>query len=86
MTWQIEWDIRAQKELKTLDKYIQKKILIYLRERTADNPRCFGKALSHDKVGLWRYRVEDYRIICRIEDNRLTVFVLAVAHRKEVYK
>ena len=86
MTWQIEWDIRAQKELKTLDKHIQKKILAYIREKTADNPRYFGKALSHDKVGLWRYRVEDYRIICRIDDFRLVVLVVAVAHRKEVYK
>lgn len=63
MTWQIEWDIRAQKELKTSDKYVQKKILSYMREKTADNPRCFGKALSHDKVCLWRYRVEDYLVI-----------------------
>lgn len=86
MTWQIEWDIRAQKELKALDKHVQKKILAYIRERTTDNPRYFGKALSHDKLGLWRYRVEDYRIICRIDDFRLVVLVLAVAHRKEVYK
>jgi len=86
LTWKIEWDARAQKELKTLDKQIQKRILAYIRERTADNPRYFGKALSYDKVGLWRYRVGDCRIICRLDDFQLIVLVLAVAHRKEVYK
>lgn len=35
---------------------------------------------------LWRYRVGDYRIICSIEDQRVTVLVVDVAHRREVYR
>lgn len=85
MTWRVEWDARAAKELKSLDKHVQKKILAYMRDRTINNPRNFGKSLSYDKVGLWRYRVEDYRIICQIQDFRLVVLVVAVAHRKKVY-
>jgi mRNA interferase RelE/StbE len=86
LTWKIEWDDKARKELRRLEKQIQKKIFTYIRERAIENPRHFGKALSHDKVGLWRYRVEDYRIICRIDDFRLVLLVVTVAHRKEVYK
>jgi len=85
VTWQIEWDDRARKELRSLDSSIQKKILSYLRERIIDNPQNFGRGLVGDKSGLWRYRVEDRRIVCRLEEHRLVVLVLAVGHRKEIY-
>ena len=88
MTWNIEWDDRARKELRRLDSPIQKEILSYLRVRIAgsDNPRLFGQNLTGNKAGLWRYRVGDYRIICRIEDDELVVLVIGVGHRKEVYE
>lgn len=87
MVWTIEWDERAVKELKKLDKQIQRDILHYLKSRIAtdESPRRFGKALLGDKAGLWRYRVKDYRIICLIEDGNLVVLVLKTSHRKEVY-
>jgi len=49
-------------------------------------PEQLGKALTHEKTGLWRYRLRDYRMICSIGDDRLVVLVLPVAHRKKVYK
>ncbi len=87
MVWIIEWDERAVKDAKKLGKQASQEIITYLKKRiaTKEDPRRFGKALSGDKSGLWRYRVRDYRILCRIEDNRLIVLVLAVGHRKEVY-
>jgi mRNA interferase RelE/StbE len=36
-------------------------------------------------AGLWRYRVGDYRLVCRFEENRLVVLVLKIGHRREVY-
>jgi len=69
----------------SLDNRIQKRILSYLREQVMENPRNFGKQLSGDKAGLWRYRIEDFRVICRLQDEKLTVLVLAVGHRKEIY-
>ncbi|MGL4334437.1 MAG: type II toxin-antitoxin system RelE family toxin, partial [Lactococcus garvieae] len=36
--------------------------------------------------GLWRYRIGDYRLFCRLEDERICVVVVAVGHRREVYK
>lgn len=88
LTWQVEWDDRARRELRRLDGSIQRQILRYLRERIATNnsPRRFGKVLTGDRVGLWRYRVGDYRLVCRIEDDRLVVLVLAVGHRREIYE
>jgi mRNA interferase RelE/StbE len=87
LVWIIEWDERAIKDAKKLGVQARQEIVLYLKKRiaTKENPRRFGKALTGDKAGLWRYRVRDYRIICRIEDDRLIVLVLAVGHRKTVY-
>ena len=85
MTWQIEWDDRARKELRSLDPSVQRKILTYLRERTTENPRSFGKELGGNKAGLWRYRMEDFRIVCQLKEDKLIVFVVSVGHRKEIY-
>lgn len=59
----------------------------YLEERVLvdRNPYQFGKPLKGNKLGLWRYRVGDYRILCQIEENRLVVLVVAVGHRKDIY-
>jgi len=46
----------------------------------------FGKPLHGDKGGLWRYRVGDYRLICDIQDERITVLAIRVGHRKDVYR
>lgn len=88
MTWSVEFDEAARKELRKLDRQAQQGILRYLRERIAtdDDPRRFGKALARDLAGLWRYRVQHYRLICHIEDQALTVLVLRVGHRKDVYE
>lgn len=87
-TWAVEWDDRARKELRKLDYSIQKEILHYLRTRVAgsEDPCSFGKALTGNKAGLWRYRVGDYRLVCKIEDHIFVVLVLGVGHRKEVYE
>jgi len=86
--WNVEWDERARKELRKLDKQIQKDILNYLRTRivSAESPRRFGKALTGNKTGLWRYRIKDHRLVCHIEDDHLVVLVLRASHRKNIYK
>jgi mRNA interferase RelE/StbE len=47
------------------------------------NLRQFGEA---DMQSFWHYRAGDYRLICSIENTVLTVIVLRVKHRKDVYK
>lgn len=86
--WTVEFDERARRELRKLDAEVQREILHYLRERIAGSadPRAFGKPLRMNLAGLWRYRVSDYRLICRIEDHRLVVFVIKVGHRRDVYE
>ena len=85
--WSVQWDDRAVKELRSLYKTAQVAILQYLKKRitTDEDPRRFGKPLIGQKKGFWRYRVEDYRLICSIEDNVFNVLIIAVGHRKTIY-
>ena len=86
--WRIEITRTAEKRITKLARPAQKAIQRFLRERLAscDDPRQWGKALLGEKRGLWRYRVGDYRLICDIQDEKITVLVLEIGHRKEVYR
>jgi mRNA interferase RelE/StbE len=86
--WTVEFDERARRELRKLSPEVQKTILRYLRERIAgsSDPRQFGKPLRINLAGLWRFRIGDYRLICRLEDDRLVVLVIKIGHRREVYE
>ena len=86
--WRIEITRTAEKQITKLDRQAQEYILRFLRNRVkiAENPRQWGKPLHGEKGGLWRYRVGDYRLICDIQDERITVLVLRVGHRKDVYR
>ena len=87
MAWRIEFSDEADRDFAKLDKSMQRRIFRYLNERiaTAQDPRYFGKALIHELAGLWRYRVGDYRILCRIGDEKLTILVVEIGHRSKVY-
>ena len=71
LAWKIEFDIDVEKDLKKLGHTAQKRIINYLKEKikSAEDPRLFGKPLSGDLNGVWRYRVGDYRILATIEDK-----------------
>ena len=88
MKYHVVFDEYAKRQLKKLDKYVQKMILLWLKKYIDGcvDPRLHGKALSGNRAGQWRYRVGDYRIIAIIHDNELVVLVVNVGHRREVYQ
>ena len=89
MVWQIEFSPVIEKEFAKLDPQIAKRVTNFLRSRVAmlDDPRSIGEALTGPILGkLWKYRVGDYRIICDIQDGKLTILALRVGHRREVYR
>ena len=88
MPWRVEISRTAEKQITKLDRQTQTAIVRYFRERVleAKNPRQFGRPLKGEKKGLWRYRVGDYRVICDIQDAANTVLVLALGHRKHIYR
>lgn len=85
--WRVEFHPDAARDLRKLGHVERRLILAYLRERiaTPDDPRRFGRPLTGDLTGLWRYQVGDYRIVATIENDRLVVLVVTVGHRRAVY-
>lgn len=86
MVWKIDVTREAERGLARIDRNDAKRIIAYLRERVAMNPRQYGKALHGNHSALWRYRVGDYRVLCDINDEAVCVLVIRVGHRKEVYR
>ena len=89
LAWRIEFDEAAKKELARLDRLVAKRIVSFLQDRLAiaENPRSLGQALTGKTLGsFWKYRVGDYRIIASIEDTKITILVLRVGHRRDVYR
>jgi len=89
MIWKIELDERANRDLDKLDLPVARRVYKFLYDRVAklENPRSIGELLHGPKLGeLWKYRVGDCRLICKIEDNRLLVLVVRIGHRGEVYR
>lgn len=87
MAWKIEFDGAAKKALKKLDRQAARRILDYLDEvATPKDPRQRGKGTTANLSGLWRYRVGNYRVVCVLEEGRLTVLVLGMGHRSRVHE
>ena len=89
MTWKVELLAQAERDLGKLDPENARRISRFLFERVArlDNPRSIGEALHGPRFGeFWKYRVGDYRLITKIEDDRLLVLFLRIGHRREIYR
>lgn len=89
MAWTIEFLPRANRELERLGTVEARRIRAFLADRLAkmDDPRMLGQALQGPQYGdFWRYRVGDYRLICKIEYDRVVILVVTIGNRRDVYK
>ena len=87
MKYHVELTETAKKQLKKMDRATASFITGWMRKNLegCSNPRQRGKELTANRSGQWRYRVGEYRIIARIEDGRVLIFVLGIGHRSEAY-
>ena len=85
MSYQIDVAPSALRQLRKLDPQARRKIQAAI-ELLADEPRPPAAKMLVNAGGAWRVRVGDFRVVYDIEDGRLVVLVLAVAHRREVYR
>jgi mRNA interferase RelE/StbE len=88
MKYQVVFSDDARKELKKLDKHLALLIIAWVRKNLegCSDPRRFGKGLTANRSGQWRYRVGDYRLIAEIQDEKVIILILTVGHRREVYE
>jgi mRNA interferase RelE/StbE len=85
--WTIEITTKARKTISNLDRPTVERINRFIKERLvpSENPRNLGKALKGPLGDFWRYRIGDYRLICYIEDARMTILVVRISHRRDAY-
>jgi mRNA interferase RelE/StbE len=87
MKYSVVYDAGAEKALRKMDKAISSMIYAWVEKHLVGttNPRRYGRALSADLKGLWRYRVGDYRLIADIEDRAVRIVIIHAGHRSKVY-
>ena len=86
--WKVVFSQTGEKEISKLSHQQQSLIRSYLYTRVLglQHPKLFGKALRNNKKGLWRYRVDKFRIICKLDEDKLIILVVAIAKRDIVYE
>jgi len=84
--WKVTYKKSIQKDLKKISKDIQYIIKRAIEEKLMNDPLKFGLPLRRSLKGLMKLRVGDYRIIYSIESQIVTVHVIKIGHRKEVYE
>ncbi|MGD9857553.1 MAG: type II toxin-antitoxin system RelE/ParE family toxin [Planctomycetaceae bacterium] len=85
MAYRVELKPRADKELRALPQSVQLRVVRALRD-LSENPRPAGVKKLAGETDLYRIRVGDYRVVYQIQDERLLVLVVRVAHRRDVYR
>ena len=85
-SWSVVYSQSCVRTLKKLDPQIAVRIRRTLVALAATgDPRSRGKALTGRLSGLWRYRVGDDRVVCALDDGELTVLVIDLGHRSDIY-
>lgn len=85
MSYHIEFSPAAVRQLRKLDGAARRRIKTAIEFLSAD-PRPPGAKKLVGGDGEWRVRTGDYRIIYEVRDDVLLVLVLAVGHRREIYR
>jgi mRNA interferase RelE/StbE len=50
-----------------------------------DNPRLYGKPLTDGRATQWRYRIGDFRALAEIDDGTVTILVIKIGNRRDIY-
>jgi len=84
----VDYDSKALKQLKKMDKFQAKIIIEWIEENLVDctDPRKHGKPLTANLNEFWRYRVGNYRVVAQIIDNEVIINIIKIGHRKDIYK
>ncbi|CAG7595527.1 hypothetical protein PEPTYR26121_01830 [Peptoniphilus tyrrelliae] len=81
------YDKKYLKSLKKLDIQAQKIISNWVENNllNCEEPRFSGKPLTGNFKGVWRYRIGSYRLLAKIDDDKLIIFAIDVGHRRDIY-
>lgn len=83
MSYRLVYTKTAYLELKRFDPVARRKIQKKL-EAFSQKPLFFARRLTNSKIGGYRWRVGNYRIVFDLDGEN--VVILRVGHRREVYR
>ena len=87
MLWRVDFTAEADEQLLSLDKPTRERICKYAKElEKLSDPRMRGEPLVGNLSEFWKYRIGKYRLICRLQDDKLLVLVVKIGKRDKVYK
>lgn len=86
MRYEVQWTRPAARDLSRLPPRIAGIILTYVDERLALHPAQLSKPLQGALEGLRTARSGDYRVLFRLDDQQLCLFIRRVDHRAHVYR
>ena len=77
----------ALKKLKKLDRQTALLLTAWIRKNLegCTDPWRYGKGLVANHGGQWRYRIGDYRLIAEISRETITILIVNVGHRSDIY-
>ena len=86
--WQVVYLPEARKELASLDRQVARRILRFIGERVipAADPRSLGAPLHGPLRKYWKYRIGSHRVIALIEDDTVTIVIVRIGPRSQVYR
>ncbi len=86
--WEVRFSDQALKSLKKMDRTTAAIIIGFIEKRLDGclDPRATGKPLIINHSGKWRYRIGDYRLLSLLQDEIITITVIAISHRRDIYK
>lgn len=88
MNWAVEFTHRSRKQFRKLGTSEQKGIANFLSNRVAlrEDPRELAIKLSGLNEEVWRFRVGNCRVLVQFEDEIMTILVIAVGNRGDIYR
>lgn len=85
--WSLIFDQTADRQFSKLEKSVQIRILHFFeRVIKSQNPKETALQMTGNRKSFYRYRIGDYRVICRIEERELVIVAVKIGHRKEIYQ
>jgi mRNA interferase RelE/StbE len=85
MSYKIEVLPKASRQMGKLPRDILPEIIAAI-DSLADNPHPKNSRKLSGKSNIWRLRIRNYRIAYRIEKKEILVLIIAIGHRKDIYK
>lgn len=86
--YSVEISPKARKKMDKLDVPVRKRVEAWIDKNLegCENPRAKGKPLEGEFEGQWRYRVGDYRLVAKIQDDKIIILIINVDKRNDIYK